>query len=482
LPESPQIKASKRALFQALAIFAISALVFSLFAFDRITKPSTDPHFAYLAVTLNSMIAASLGNEGAKNRRKDRVSFELEKHPPHGNDWASYEEIRFKDGTLLKGTWLDKKRNGRFRLFSGDAMVLGPKELIGSKTKKRYFMSFPPGPSFVMMPLALVFDYKINDVILTVFFASFNVALIFLLLVRLTQMGRSRRTTKENMWLTLLFGFGTAHLWLSVMGQVWFTALIMGASFTLLFLYFSLELRRPFLAGIFAAMAFSTRTPLLFACILFYLFLFFPEGKIRKGEWSETLKKGVWFTIPCLAMGLFLLYTNTIRFESPTEFGHSYLAGGGLDRIKNYGLFNFHFLSKNLAALFTLLPRFQPDSPYVIVSKHGMSLLFASPAFFYLLAAKKHEDAKDIFLYRALWLTVICIAIPHLLYQNTGYEQFSYRFSLDYTPYLILLLAIGDAPIKKGFKSAILFGVAVNAFGAIVFKRFSIFFSNGFFP
>ena len=47
--------------------------------------------------------------------------------------------------------------------------------------------------------------------------------------------------------------------------------------------------------------------------------------------------------------------------------------------------------------------------------------------------------------------------------------QFGYRFSLDYTPYLFLLLAIGARPMSRWFWALALFGVAVNAWGALVF-------------
>jgi drug/metabolite transporter (DMT)-like permease len=80
-----------------------------------------------------------------------------------------------------------------------------------------------------------------------------------------------------------------------------------------------------------------------------------------------------------------------------------------------------------------------------------------------------------------LWVTVMCVATPALFYQNTGYEQFGYRFSLDYTPYLILLLAVGRRPLSRTFKVLVLAGVAVNTFGAVTFKRFHTFYSNGFF-
>ena len=42
---------------------------------------------------------------------------------------------------------------------------------------------------------------------------------------------------------------------------------------------------------------------------------------------------------------------------------------------------------------------------------------------------------------RALVLAAACVALPLLLYQNTGHIQYGYRFSLDLTPLLFGLSA-----------------------------------------
>jgi hypothetical protein len=36
-----------------------------------------------------------------------------------------------------------------------------------------------------------------------------------------------------------------------------------------------------------------------------------------------------------------------------------------------------------------------------------------------------------------------------LLYQNTGWLQFGYRFSLDYVVFLVLLLAVDPRPLTR---------------------------------
>lgn len=464
-----------------LILFAITFSVLSLTSFKRVTKPSQDLHFAYLAKTYNEMILATFDDE-AKARRADKVAFEMHAKPPHRNDWASYWELTTKDGEQFKGIWLDQ-RKGQFKTLDKRVVKLERRFIDHSKTNRRYFVSFPPGPGLIFMPFVAMFDVqRVNDVLITIFFASLNVVLLFLLLERLARGGRSGRSRKDNLWLLLLFAFGSCHYWLSTMGQVWFTAQIMGVTWTLLYIHAAIDARHPLLAGLACAMAFSTRTPLLFTSVFFFIFVLFPNGqRLQKEQFSWALKKLIWFCIPCLVVGIGLLTMNKIRFDSWTEFGHTYLAAGQLQRIKTYGLFNSHFLSKNLTSLFTLLPKIQTSAPYLVISKHGMSILLTTPAFLYLLRPQPREHREDVFWHRLLWATVAACALPGLFYQNTGYEQFGFRFSMDYTPYLIMLLAVGRHPITKWFKLSILWGVAVNTFGAITFKRFYQFYSGRFF-
>ena len=65
-----------------------------------------------------------------------------------------------------------------------------------------------------------------------------------------------------------------------------------------------------------------------------------------------------------------------------------------------------------------------------------------------------------------LLVTFLVLFVPILLYQNTGWQQFGYRFALDFLPLLLCALAIGARPITRTFKALIVAGVLVNAFGA----------------
>jgi hypothetical protein len=65
--------------------------------------------------------------------------------------------------------------------------------------------------------------------------------------------------------------------------------------------------------------------------------------------------------------------------------------------------------------------------------------------------------------------TALAVAAWSLAYQNSGWVQFGYRFSLDYMVLLVVLLAIGGRPFGSIHQALIVVGIVVNLFGAITF-------------
>lgn len=435
-----------------LFIFLFGLGVFAAFAGPRLKIHSADNHFVYLADAFL------------------KGQTELTRKPPHQNDWASYSVLSLKGqsaaqhGEEVRGNFTGRsKLPNEFRTLKGDLIEIPAGDRGASRT--RYFVSFPPLPAVLMMPVVAAVGYGANDVIFTILFAALNGVLIFLLLEHLRKSGHSKRDPQENLWLTLLFTLGSNHLWSSVLGQVWYTALIIGLTFHLAFVYFAIDARRPFWAGVMLACGFSTRATLVFAALFFYWQLWRPAHGERFAP-AELWRRFLLFSLPCAAVGLTLLFYNYVRFERLTEFGHIYLAGGRIPRIRDYGLFHPVFLSRNLHAMLTLTPRITTDPWSFQISKHGMSLLLTSPALLWLLWPKVRTALS-----RAAAYSAGLLLIPILLYQNTGWVQFGFRFMLDFLPYLVILLAVGAVPIGRRFKTLILAGLLVNAFGAATFQR-----------
>lgn len=416
---------------------------------NRLLKPSSDTHFVYLA---RSFLAG-------------RASM-LEK-PPNDNDWAKIETLALTDGRTLRGAFQVGDSN-LFRTTRGERVRVEPSQ-IRERTAQHY-VSFPPLPALAMLPFVAAFGERTNDVIFTVAWAALNAPLLLWLLGRLRRAGLTSRGDADHLWLVGLFCFGTVYFYSSVLGQVWYTAHVMGVSFAILYAGFSLEARHPALAGLMLGLGTATRTPLLFMAPLFFL----EVWRVRRADWVRAVAP---FAATAGAIGLGLAWFNWVRFDRVTEFGHTYLTVRWSARIQKYGLFNYNFLARNLSSMFTLTPKLLSSKPYVQVSWHGMSVLLTTPVLATLLWPRDRGP-----LHRALWLTVAAVASQTLFYQNDGWVQFGYRFLNDYSVFLLMLLAVGGRPFGRGWKALVLAGVAVNLFGALTFGRAWSFYYDGFFP
>jgi hypothetical protein len=63
------------------------------------------------------------------------------------------------------------------------------------------------------------------------------------------------------------------------------------------------------------------------------------------------------------------------------------------------------------------------------------------------------------------------VALPSLLYQNSGWIQFGYRFSNDFAPFLFAMIAVSGRRLAAPFYALGAAAIAVNGFGAITFQR-----------
>lgn len=405
--------------------------------------------------------------------------------PPNENDWALVDVLKLRDGRTVKGTFSAGSNIDRFHPLSGKPETITPDE-IESRTNIRY-VSFPPLPAVLMTPFVAIWGLQFNDVLFSVFWAAFNPMLLFLLLRDLARRGHSKRTAVDDLWLTALFGVGSVYFYTACVGQVWYTAHVVGVTCAIGYAWASIDAARPWLAGLCLGLGFAARTPMIFMFPLFTLEALRAAGgwAALRASWRERRRPPPDLLPRLLKCGAVaglivavLCAHNYARFESFTEFGHRFLNIGWKERIQRWGLFNYHFLSRNLACALVLLPRILAKAPFVQVSQQGMSLLVTSPNLAYLGMPKERSPLAP-----ALWLTVAATAIPSLLYQNSGYYQFGYRFSLDYMVFLVMLLAVGNRRLSWLWKGLVIAAAGINLFGAITFDRYTQFtYEDTFFP
>ncbi|MFT5432219.1 MAG: hypothetical protein ACI9OJ_002918 [Myxococcota bacterium] len=475
----------------ALVVFGTSLVILSLTAWDRLKAPSPHFHFVDLA---HSFWGGRLDTDTPRQRLE---AVENDAEAPHGfaeavrrqtrnaddsprgwNDWASYRILTLKSGEVLEGVfpWRDQKDERKHEFHALDGTIY---HIDCRKDVKRgchgnqpdvitYHVSFPPFPAVVMMPLTKIWGYAVNDVWVTLLFAAANALILFMLLQWLVLHGHSKRSRTENLWLTAMFVFGTVHFFSAVRGEVWFTALIIGVTLNLLALWCAIDLRRPLLAGLFVGLGMATRTPLAFSAVFIAIIAAFPDGHFRREQWGRAVSRLAMFAVPvALSLAALMVY-NEARFGNPLEFGHRYLQEGARDAIRRHGLFSGWFFGPNLSAALVNPPVITFEGgPWLRITRHGLGLMWTTPALFLLLVSPNRSG-----LFKALVVTALVVALPGLFYQNTGWEQFGYRFGLDWLPMLILAFAVGGYALNRPVKALILFGILVNAVGAATFGRY----------
>lgn len=350
----------------------------------------------------------------------------------------------------------------------------------------RWFVSFPPFPAALILPVvALVGSAaRVRDGLFFLLLAGVAPAVLFLALDALSRAGRSPRSRVDNVALALAFALGSVYWFSAVQGTVWFAAHVVGAALASTYLYASIGAAYPVVAGLALGLAFATRTPLGFA---FPFFAFEaaraslrPPSNGDPGDASRPALRDLWarldrgalarrlvaFGAPAAALLALLLWHNHARFGDPLEFGHRLLAIVWRPRIEKWGLFSYHYLGRNLAVVLTSLPYLGTAGVPFQINGHGLALWVTTPLYAWAVWPKRTSPT-----FWALAVTAAAVAAPSLLYQNTGWIQFGYRFSNDFAPFLFALVALSGRRFGPPFWLLFAFAVAVNAFGAVTFQR-----------
>jgi hypothetical protein len=436
-------------------LFVVGLLVYGALAGDRLWHPSAAPHF---------VVQADAWLHGHAHIAP----------PLPGDDWAKVETVAL---TTTPPRTVSGRRLRTHSIFLTTGGERIPLELLQPSTSTTTaYVSFPPAPTLLMLPSALLGGRAGNDVLPTVLIAALILPLTFWMLRRLAEAGLSRRSIPDDLWWVATLAFGSVLLFSAVGGKVWYTAHVVGVALAVGYVTASIEARRPALAGLLLGLAALTRTPMAFMAPLFLWELWrtqraaapcsSPGDASLSALLTASLRPLLRFAAPIVLLAIAAMLYNHARFGSFTEFGHSYLDVRQQQQIETWGLFSYHYLARNLSVALTLLPELPGHAPWIQHSGHGLALWVTTPILLTLLWPRAHTPID-----RGLWISAAAVALPTLFYQNSGWVQFGYRFSLDYLVLLIALLAVGGRPLTRLSRALIVAGVAVNLFGALTFER-----------
>jgi 4-amino-4-deoxy-L-arabinose transferase-like glycosyltransferase len=251
------------------------------------------------------------------------------------------------------------------------------------------------------------------------------------------------------------------------MGVAWF-AHVVSVFAVLLAVHEALGRGNGILTGLFLGMAFLSRQLTLFFALFFIIALW---THTKRTSIKKKLFHAGGFLGALGACVLIYLAYNYIRFGNIFDTGYTYLQLGGFmnTRTEKYGQFSIFHIPFNFVYMF--LQGFHinygdwPDwftsvHEYWPVDPFGTAITFASPFVFYAAWARWKKG-----LLISSWISIAIICLGTLMYYNNGWVQYNtQRFSLDFFPLLIVIIALGIQKGKKPFwKGLILFAVVMNA-------------------
>ena len=324
-----------------------------------------------------------------------------------------------------------------------DIEKIDPDTLELVRYKGKLYFCNGPGPVLLVTPYTLISKILGHEVNLREF-ASILTAMSMVLVWIILEKQRLGKTDK--VLLLILYAFGTMYFHLTVVASSWFFTHLAAAFFMLASLCFILD-KIYIPASLFLGLAITCRPSMMVGTVAYatYLFFLYRKGAVNG---KRVLLSGL---VMAVALSLIPIY-NYLRFGSIWETMYSAMDSTFWPGQRE---FSIAYIPHNLYYLLVKSFDYVDHFPYLYASEEGQSVLFTTPAMFFLLRAKLNNLNKMLLGYSGL------ILIPVMLFITNGLTHFGYRYTVDAYPFLLLPLASGFRNTKSMYGKMSLVALSV---------------------
>ena len=333
--------------------------------------------------------------------------------PTHHNAYNSY--------TRQACAWLD----GRLDIQGGEKLTWLELAIYEGK----YFVSFPPFPSYLLLPFAAIFGLNTPDAWIALFVTCVGIAYACMLYSRLA------RDQNGLFWVLFLF-LGTGYPFIAFNGWVWFIAQNLCFTLSLMSIFHALKGQGTVSLSCWAA-AVGCR-PMVLVYLPLLLWILYRQQRRSYPQlpgWHVVLRRWYWAMGPLVLGGSYMLL-NYLRFGSMTEFGHNYLPE--FQRAAN-GQFSLSYIWGNLCNLVRLPQWNGTEEPLTFFKINGFAFFITNPLLITMLVALVHAFIRKrlpkaiTVMLPLLTLTYVLIICAH---RTLGGWQFGNRYLLDIMPWM----------------------------------------------
>lgn len=343
----------------------------------------------------------------------------------------------------------------------------------------KYYVSFPPFPSYVMLPFALIFGENTPDYLILYIFDLLGVLYLYKVAAYF------KLKPYQCMISALLSFIGSNVVFVMLNPYVWFIAQMMCFTLSIMSIYYALNGRNA-LALAFWACAVGCR-PMQAVLIIPLIILMLRVYNEKHADESiiSFIKRNLLNVIPAFVIGVSYMALNYARFGNVFQFGHDYLPEF---TESEHGQFAIEYIRPNLESLFRLF-RFDEEGRMVIDHFNNLSMLIVSPIFIVVIifaiivvidtiikrrnenAAQDGLNINDIFLVINIVIFSAVYMLMIVMHKTMGGWHFGNRYSNDIIPYfyLILLVITSKKPsLVKWEIPFLIWGVVLNSVGSVI--------------
>lgn len=320
----------------------------------------------------------------------------------------------------------------------------------------KYYLSFPPLPSVVMLPFVLLFGERTPSNLVSALYGIFTAMIAYRILKKA---GMKRGGA---VFFAIAYVWGSNMLWLSTSGGVWFLAQGLNMLLLTACVYFAQQ-KMQMAAYAMVALAVGCRpfSVCMFLPLMAYFYMV-DKDRLRADRIRGQIRSLI---IPAFIAVCYMLY-NYVRFGNVLEFGHNYLPEF---TESEKGQFSLSYILPNLYNLLLRPVTLRADLTLEYPLFDGFMFYIANPMFLIWFAAvvkdvrQKKLDAVRLCIVIAV-LTELLLLCAH---KTLGGWQFGARYTVDMLPMaLMYLLLKKDEP--GGISAFIMAaGMMFNLYGAL---------------
>lgn len=328
----------------------------------------------------------------------------------------------------------------------------------------KYYVSFPPFPSYVMLPFVLI-GWNSCDSMIAFAVSLLGAVYAFKILKHFDI------ESKTAIFFTLLLTVGSNWLMTAQNAWVWFIAQNMAFTLSLMAIYYALK-NKIGLSLAFLACAVGCRPfQILYLPALLYLIYNAHKAVNPEDKIIDIIKKRYLALVPMAVIALSYMILNSARFGNITEFGYNYLPEFTNSEL---GQFNLSYIKENIGSVFRL-PSVNSSGIWEYPQFNGMCIFLISPIVIsYIVytvkafALKQETDKKLIFIIIVIVILEILCITSH---KTMGGSHFGNRYMNDILPAILL----GTALLKPSSENKyfnfnyilFLIGITLNIVGTV---------------